>query len=77
VRNDTGPKKPIRVYLDDGSEGLEARLKPGYDEMVALLQEKGYKQGIDLEYFYDEGASHTEAAWAKRVWRPLLFMFGK
>jgi predicted alpha/beta superfamily hydrolase len=77
VRNYSGPKKPIRVYLDDGSEGLEARLKPGYDEMVALLQEKGYRPGVDLEYFYDEGASHNEAAWAKRVWRPLMFMFGK
>lgn len=77
VKNYSGRKKPIRVYLDDGSEGLEARLKPGYDEMVQLLQEKGYKRGVDLEYFYDEGAPHNEAAWAKRVWRPLLFMFGK
>ena len=77
VRNYTSEKKPIRVYLDDGSEGLEARLKPGYDEMVALLQEKGYKPSVDLEFFYDEGAEHNEAAWAKRVWRPLLFMFGK
>jgi predicted alpha/beta superfamily hydrolase len=77
VKNYSGPKKPIRVYLDDGSEGLEARLKPGYDEMVSLLQEKGYKRGVDLEYFYDNGAAHNEPAWAKRLWRPLLFMFGK
>ena len=77
VRNYTGAQKPIRVYLDDGSEGLEAQLKPGYDEMVALLQGKSYKPGVDLEYFYDEGAAHNEPAWAKRVWRPLLFMFKK
>jgi len=77
VRNYSGGKKPIRVYLDDGSEGLEARLKPGYDEMVSLLQEKGYKRGGDLEYFHDESAAHNEPAWAKRIWRPLLFMFGK
>jgi predicted alpha/beta superfamily hydrolase len=77
VKNYNGAKKPIRIYLDDGSEGLEAQLKPGYDEMVALLQEKGYKPGSDLEYFYDIGAAHNEPAWAKRVWRPLLFMFGK
>jgi len=77
VKNYSGAKKPIRLYLDDGSEGLEARLKPGYDEMVALLQEKGYKPGRDFEFFYDLGAAHHEPAWAKRVWRPLLFMFGK
>ncbi len=77
VRAYTGPKKPIRVYLDDGSEGLEARLKPGYDEMVALLLEKGYVKGADLEYFYDLGAGHDERAWAKRLWKPLGFMFGR
>lgn len=77
VRAYTGPKKAIRVYLDDGSEGLEARLKPGYDEMVALLLEKGYVKDTDLEYFYDLGAGHDERAWAKRLWRPLGFMFGK
>jgi predicted alpha/beta superfamily hydrolase len=77
VRADTGPKKLIRVYLDDGSEGLEARLKPGYDEMVALLLEKGYVKSADLEYFYDLGAEHNERAWAKRIWRPLRFMFGR
>jgi len=77
VRAYTGPKKPIRVYLDDGSEGLEARLKPGYDEMVALLLEKGYVKGANLEYFYDVGAGHDERAWAKRLGRPLGFMFGR
>jgi len=77
VRAYTGPKKSTRVYLDDGSEGLEARLKPGYDEMVALLLEKGYVKGADLKYFYDLGAGHDERAWAKRLWRPLEFMFGR
>ena len=77
LRAYAGPKKGIRIYLDDGSEGLEARLKPGYDEMVEILKSKGYVKGVDLEYFYDEGAGHNERAWARRVWRPLVFMFGK
>jgi predicted alpha/beta superfamily hydrolase len=72
-----GAKKAIRVYLDDGSEGLDEQLKPGYDEMVRLLEEKGYRKGIDLEYFFDEGAEHNEPAWANRLWRPLIFMYGK
>ncbi|MDZ7344281.1 MAG: alpha/beta hydrolase-fold protein, partial [candidate division KSB1 bacterium] len=77
VGTDSSAKKPIRLYLDVGSSGVEARLKPGYEEMVKLLEAKGYKRGVDLEYFYDEGAAHNELAWAKRLWRPLLFMFGK
>ena len=77
VKEYSGPKKNLRVYLDVGSEGVEARLKPGYYEMIDLLKAKGYKRGKDLEYFYDEGAEHNEQAWAQRVWRPLVFMFGR
>lgn len=72
-----GPKKSLLVYLDVGSVGIESRLKPGYDEMITLLGEKGYTKGNDLEYFNDEGAEHNERAWARRIWRPLVFMFGK
>ncbi len=77
VKKYSGPKKNIRVYLDNGSVGLDSRLKPGFEEMVKLLKEKGYEEGSDLESFYDEGAEHNEMAWARRIWMPLEFMFGK
>jgi predicted alpha/beta superfamily hydrolase len=77
VKRYAGSKKHVRVYLDDGSVGLESRLKSGTDEMITLLEEKGYTKGQDLEFFYDEGAEHNERAWAQRVWRPLVFMFGR
>ncbi len=70
-----GSKKPIRVYLDVGSR--EARLRPGYHEMVAALKEKGFRKAIDLEHFFARGADHNERFWANRVWRPLTFLFGK
>jgi predicted alpha/beta superfamily hydrolase len=72
-----GPKKGVRLYLDDGGVGIDARLKPGYEKMVQLLAEKGYMKGVDLDYFYDPPADHNEHAWAHRLWRPLIFMFGK
>jgi predicted alpha/beta superfamily hydrolase len=73
----TGPKKPIRFYIDVGGIGLEQRLKPGSDDMAAALRKKGYIDGKDLEYFYDPMAEHNEKAWAARVWRPLIFFFGR
>jgi predicted alpha/beta superfamily hydrolase len=72
-----GKKKQIKIYLDNGGVGLESRLQPGLDETIEVLKQKGYKVGKDLEVFIDKTAVHTEAAWAKRLWRPLLFMFGK
>lgn len=71
-----GSKKPIRVYMDDGTEGLETQLRPGYDQMLNLLKTKGYQDSTEVIGFIDDGAEHTERAWSKRVWRPLEFMFG-
>ena len=63
--------------MDCGGVGIEARLKTGMDDMRLILSKKGYKEGVDFEYFYDETAEHNERAWAERLWRPLRFMFGK
>jgi predicted alpha/beta superfamily hydrolase len=72
-----GIKKQLKIYIDIGTVDLEARLKPGVDEMVNGLEKLGYKPGTDLYYYLDEGAAHSESAWAKRNWRYLEFLFGK
>jgi len=77
IENYAGPKKNIKFYIDNGGVGLEQQLQPGIDEAVVLLGKKGYLQGTDFIVFYDKAAEHNEEAWAKRVWRPLMFLFGK
>ena len=70
-----GPPKPIRIYIDNGGVDLDAKLQPGCEAMVAALKKQGFKDGENLEVFYDPKAEHNERAWANRVHRPLLFMF--
>ncbi|MDR3625624.1 MAG: alpha/beta hydrolase-fold protein, partial [Ignavibacteriaceae bacterium] len=77
VVNYSGIKKPVKIYIDIGTIDLEARLKPGVDEIVNELKNQGYQSGKDLYYYVDEGAAHSESAWAKRNWRYLEFLFGK
>ena len=77
VKDYTGKKKPIRIYIDVGTKDLDSLLKPGTDEMVSALKKKGYKIGKDIEYYVAKGATHNEEAWSKRNWRYLEFMFGK
>lgn len=77
VRNYSGSRKNIRVYLDCGTVDLEARLRTGSEEMAKILEEKGYRKGSEFEYVLDEGAVHNERAWAKRVWKPLKFLYEK
>lgn len=75
VREYQGPKKHIRIYLDCG--GREKELMSGYKRMVEILKTKGYVKGRDLEYTLDPKGTHSEYYWAKRVWRPLMFMYRK
>jgi predicted alpha/beta superfamily hydrolase len=70
------PKKNIRIYLDCGTRNLDRFLLPGYKLMVDTLIEKGYRKGVDLDYFFDKDGDHTERDWSRRLWRPLTFFFG-
>ena len=77
VANDCSLKQDIKLYIDNGGIGLDAELQPGTDELIVALQNKGYELGKDIIWFFDKNASHSEIAWAERVWRPLIFFFGK
>jgi predicted alpha/beta superfamily hydrolase len=67
--------RDIMIYMDCGTAGVEQRLRAGYQRMHEILEERGLKEGKTLMGFLDEGADHTERAWASRVWRPLEFFF--
>lgn len=76
VEKDTETKRPLRIYIDNGGLSIEQTLMPGCRRMLHELQAKGYRLGDDLLWFYDSEALHHESAWAKRLWRPLTFLFG-
>jgi enterochelin esterase-like enzyme len=76
VENYTGANKRIRIYMDVGGVGLEKQLQPGCDAMLHTLEAHGFKMDENLEWYRDPEAEHNERAWSKRVWRPLLFMYG-
>jgi predicted alpha/beta superfamily hydrolase len=77
VQSYNGPKKDLKLYIDNGEVGSENKLLPGVNEMISVLQEKGYKLGEDLIFILDSNGIHSETSWAKRVWRPLVYFFGK
>lgn len=76
VESYDGPDKRIRIYVDNGGVGIDTQLQPGCEAMLRALQAKGFKLGENLDWFHDPAAEHSERAWSKRVWRPLLFLFG-
>jgi predicted alpha/beta superfamily hydrolase len=72
VKDYSGPKKNIKIYIDHGEDGLVRGQR-----MFCTLTKKGYIIGTDVDYFYVPGAEHNEKAWADRLERPLLFFFKK
>jgi hypothetical protein len=61
--------------MDCGGTGGDETLKPGMDEMEKTLSLKGYAEKKDFVSFFSEKSDHSERAWAKRVWRPLTYLF--
>jgi len=72
-----GGTKSLKLYIDNGTIGLEENLQPGIEEMIVHLKKLGYEENKDLNIFIDTGAVHSESAWAKRLWRPFNFFFAQ
>jgi predicted alpha/beta superfamily hydrolase len=64
------------LYLDNGGIGLEERLQPGIDDMLAYLEGEGWARGEDFVFVLDPEARHFESAWAKRFPEALLSALG-
>jgi hypothetical protein len=75
----SGKGHPVRLWLDMGTAEGRAAM-PESDENIlgarALRDaclERGWREGVDLRYFEDQGAGHNERAWAKRL--PMILEF--
>jgi predicted alpha/beta superfamily hydrolase len=77
VHQYSGPKKPLKFYIDNGGLDLDIELQPGIDDMLKVLSEKGYFLNKDIYWVRDNKATHNEHAWAKRFWRPLTTFYKK
>jgi predicted alpha/beta superfamily hydrolase len=69
---DEEARPPLKIWLDTGTH------EPGWERARVLrdrLVEKGWRLHDDLHYFEDEGAAHTEAAWAHRFDAALRFLY--
>jgi enterochelin esterase-like enzyme len=67
------PRRPLRIYLDSGWPGDNYEATR---EMHALLQARGYVDGVDLDYLSFPGARHDERHWAMRAHIPFQRFFG-
>ena len=72
----TGSTRPLRVYVDSGDSGNSM---DGVQDTAALAMSYrtlGYVEGTTLRYVVQQGATHTESAWASRLPGALQFLLG-
>ena len=74
LREELG-KKDLKIFIYNGGIGLEEQLQPGINEMIMVLNKKGFAENKDLLFIKDTSAEHNESAWAKYVYRFLEFFF--
>ncbi len=75
VRNADELPLDTKIYLDTGE--FEPPIAESFFTMTELLKERGFVEGENLLAWFDEEATHSEAAWAARLEIPLKFLFGK
>jgi predicted alpha/beta superfamily hydrolase len=69
-------KLDLVVYIDTGGGPNSSgdNYQPTV-QMQQILLGKGWQQGVDFDFYWDQGATHDEAHWRARLWRPLTFLF--
>jgi enterochelin esterase-like enzyme len=65
-----------RLYLDHGTEGLDALYPPYERDFDALLPPSAAGDGLAWSSREFPGAGHNEAAWRARLAQPLAFILG-
>lgn len=74
LETDFPKHEPVRLYIDQGTAGLDSRYAPKMKQLIAVLERNGFTMGRNLDLVVVEGADHNEAAWAARLERPLRFL---
>ena len=63
-------------WWNPGYWWLDTQLQPSIDVMKVALEKMKEDQLLDFEWHRIPGARHNERAWAWRIDKPLLFLFG-
>ncbi len=79
-----GEKKSVKYWLDAGNaesedpdrNGVDLFVEDAYDMTLRLI-ELGWKYGSDLLFDIDYTGIHNEISWKQRIYKPMIFFFGK
>ena len=69
--------KRVKIYVDRGTETLDANYGPYHDVLVNTLQSCGYQTGPNFLPLVWDKTGHDEVSWANRLAVPMKFLLIK
>jgi predicted alpha/beta superfamily hydrolase len=72
----TGTTRPLKVWVDSGDSGASNDGVDGARRLAAAYRALGYVDDVTLVHVVQQGATHTESAWATRLPWALQFLLG-
>jgi hypothetical protein len=70
------PKK-VKLYIDRGTETLDAHYGPYHDVLLSTMKKCGYEIGPNYSTFVWDKTGHDEVSWANRLAVPIKFLLIK
>lgn len=70
------PPQTHRIYVDQGTETLDAAYRPFSLAFEKLMAARGWRDEQHFASLVFPGASHSEIAWNARLETPLLYLLG-
>jgi len=70
------PKK-VKLYIDRGTETLDAYYGPYHDVLLSTMKKYGYEIGPNYSTFVWDKTGHDEVSWANRLAVPIKFLLIK
>jgi hypothetical protein len=70
------PKK-VKVYIDRGTETLDANYGPYHEVLLNTLSKSGYEVGSNFLTLVWDKTAHDEVSWANRLAVPIKFLLIK
>lgn len=65
-----------KLYLDHGTLNFDSQYEPWDTKAYDTAIRNGYRDGVTVMHYIDEGGDHNESSWAARLSGPLTFALG-
>ena len=77
LSNELPSPKKVKIYIDRGTETLDANYGPYHEVLLSTLKKSGFEVGPNYLTLVWDKTGHDEVSWANRLAVPMKFLLIK